>query len=87
MQAKIFILCGFNPYKMFWLWVTAYFLTLMLEVGVEVVIWGEMFPHYFDIVINTFFLLTYLHYVNAMGEFLLKILLDKDKTVETSSDS
>lgn len=87
LQAKIFLICGCNVYKMFWLWVCVYFLVLMFQVSVEVIVWGEAFPNYFDIVITSFFLLSFLYFTNALGEFLLKLALSKGGKIEKTSSS
>ena len=75
-SAKIFVLCKFRIRELTWLFIGVWFAVQILFVAVEMLIWGETFPHYGD-VISTFILSwIYFHNLHLLGDVLIKITGD-----------
>ena len=74
-KAKLFSLCGCNIKNMTFLFAGVLFSEQLISAGVEYIVFGETFNHYFDSLFFIFLANVYLYYTNELGEFLLDLNL------------
>lgn len=84
-KKKLFLLCSLNITKLTWLWLGVTIFIELILLTIENVVGKEGVLN----LLNSAFLIvmfsSYLHYTNALGEFLLKLYLNAT-TEENSND-
>lgn len=76
----VFSLCGCSIKSLTCWFLGIAFAEQFLSMAVELALFGETFQHWFDSVFLAFLAICYFHFSYALGDFLLDLALNGDKS-------